>query len=82
MPTTETITGTDITDFTTKVAPNNTISSSEVMSNLNILRGHIIPLDPTASAAGLAGNWDLGGATYNWRNVYGYRLLPLLSYQR
>jgi microcystin-dependent protein len=66
MPSTATITSTDLTEF----SPNTLIKSAEVNSNVNIWRGHLLPVDPNTSAAAATGTYDLGSADYHWRNLY------------
>lgn len=65
MPSTSTI-----TSFNTFAAAT-VIQSAKMNSNFDALRGHIIPVDPTASAAGATQTWDLGSQEYRWRKVHG-----------
>lgn len=43
--------------------------ASEVGSNFNTFRGHIIPVDPTVAALS-NNNYDLGATDYVWRRLY------------
>ena len=63
-PSSDTITGWTI------FASGQRIKSAEMLANLAIWRGHLLPFDPTASAAA-SGSYDLGSTTYGWRKIYG-----------
>lgn len=58
-----------ITSFNS-FSPNTTIRSSEVNANFSIFRGHIIPVDPTTSAAATSLTYDLGSSDHVWRSAY------------
>ncbi len=75
MPTTATITASDLTTF----AAQTVIQSAKMNTNFSIWRGHNLPVDPTASAAAATKTWDVGSADYRWRNVYGSPVLPVAS---
>ena len=69
MPSSATITSTDLTTF----SPNTLAKSSEVNGNFNLLRGHLLPIDPNTSAAIDAASgtgYDLGSSEYRFRNSY------------
>lgn len=68
MPSTSTITA--FHSFT----PSTLIRSSEMNTNLSAIRGHFIPVDPSASSAAPAFTYDLGGYGHEWRGVYGQYL--------
>ena len=67
MPSTATITA-----FYT-FAPLTTIRSAYVNSNFSLWRGHVIPIDPTLTAAAHHA-YDLGSDEHAWRGVYGQYL--------
>lgn len=46
------------------------IKSALVNANFSIYRGHLIPVDPTASSSPDL-TYDLGGDTHSWRGIYG-----------
>ena len=72
MPSTATITGWNI--FTAGPL----IKSSEVMANFAQWRGHVLPFDPTLSAAADQ-SYDLGSSDHRWRYVYGKPVLNIVS---
>lgn len=45
------------------------IKSSEANSNWSLLRGHLIPIDGSLTAAA-NNSYDLGSSEYYWRNLY------------
>src|SRR3990167_2897509 len=67
MPSSNTITSTAITSFTAGT----TIKSAEVNGNLNVWRGHLLPVDLTASAAAPTQTFDVGSTDYRFRNIFG-----------
>lgn len=71
-PSTDTISayGVTTTGWSEFTPSSGTIRSARVMANFNIFRGHLMPFDPTATVF-RASTYDLGSATYPWRNVYG-----------
>jgi hypothetical protein len=64
MPSTNTITSFN------SFSADTVIESAKMNSNFDALRGHIIPVDPTASAAGATQTWDLGSIDHSWRGTY------------
>jgi hypothetical protein len=80
MPATDTISayGVTTTGWSEFTPTSGTIRSARVMANFNIFRGHFMPFDPTATAF-RASTYDLGSATYPWRNIYGKRAPTLVS---
>lgn len=68
MPSTQTITA--FYSF----SPGSTIRSSEVNYNFSIFRGHIIPVDPTTSAAATTRTYDFGASDHAWRYTYTQQL--------
>lgn len=64
MPSTATITA-----FYT-FAAGTKIKSAEVNNNFANLRGHIVPIDPSLSAAAVNFSYDLGADTHAWRNMF------------
>ncbi len=64
MPATNTITAFYV------FAPGTVIRSAYVNNNFDNMRGHIIPIDPTAAAAGADMTWDLGGVGHSFRGAY------------
>lgn len=63
MPSTATITA--FYTFT----QNTKARASQVNTNFNVLRGHIIPIDPNTTTS-VDNTYDLGSSEYNWRTVY------------
>lgn len=57
-----------ITAFYT-FAPLTSIKSSEVNGNFSLWRGHVVPIDPTATAL-TNRSYDLGSADYSWRGLF------------
>ena len=57
-----------VTAFTI-FSPNTTIFSSEMNVNFDNLRGHRIPIEPSA-ASGSDATYDLGSSEYRWRDSY------------
>lgn len=43
--------------------------ASQVNSNFNLFRGHLLPIDPTATAAA-TNTYDLGSTEWRWRTAY------------
>ena len=72
MPSTATITSSDLTTF----ASGTRIRSSPMNTNFSIWRGHIVPVDPTASAMGADKTWDVGASGASFRHVYGSGVRP------
>lgn len=73
MPSTATITGWNIFAATSGI-----IKSSEVMANFAQWRGHVLPFDPSLSAAADQ-SYDLGSSDHRWRYVYGKPVLNIVS---
>lgn len=71
MPSTATITS--FFNFTA----NTKARASQVNTNFDVFRGHIIPVSPT-TATGTTLTYDLGSVDYRWRDVYA-RSLDFLS---
>lgn len=46
------------------------IRSAYVNNNFNVYRGHIIPIDPNTTTAGVDLTWDLGGVGHSWRGAH------------
>lgn len=69
------VTSTGWSEFT---PTSGTIRSARVMANFRQFRGHLCPLDPTTTAF-RASTYDLGSATYPWRNVYAKRIPTSVS---
>lgn len=79
MPAALTTTGATISssDLTTFVAFTK-IQSARMNTNFSIWRGHLLPVDASASAA--ANNtYDLGSSTYRWRYSYGSPIQSVVS---
>jgi len=64
MPATQTI-----TSFYT-FTPSTVIRSAEVNNNFSNMRGHFIPMDPTASSGSPSMTYDLGGVNNLWRGGF------------
>lgn len=54
------------------------IRSANVNTNFDAWRGHVIPVDPNTTTAGVTLTWDLGSSARRWRNVYG-RVVPAIA---
>lgn len=65
MPSTNTITSSDLSTF----SPSTVIKSAEVNNNFSVWRGHILPVDPTTSAAA-NNSYDVGSSSYQWKDIY------------
>ena len=65
MPSSATITSTDLTTFVSGTQ----IKSSEMNSNFDTFRGHLLPVSANTSAAADA-TYDLGSTEYAWANGY------------
>ncbi len=65
MPSTNTIASSDLTTF----AALTSIQSAKMNTNFSIWRGHLLPVDPTTSAAN-NGSYNLGSTSYKWGTVY------------
>ncbi len=65
MPATNTIASSDFTTF----SPLTGIQSAKMNTNFSIWRGHLLPVDPTTSAA-VNGSYNLGSSTYKWGTIY------------
>jgi hypothetical protein len=65
MPSSNTITSTDLTTF----AARTDILSAKMNTNFSIWRGHNLPVDASTSAAADAA-YDLGSTSYRWRALY------------
>jgi len=65
MPSSNTITSTDILTASAGL----TISSAAWNTHAGIWRGHLLPVDASASAAA-DNTYDLGSSSYRWRNLY------------
>ena len=72
VPSSDTITGWTI------FAAGNRIKSAEMLANLAIWRGHLLPFDPTLSSAA-ASTYDVGSTTYPWRYAYAKPIRSLVS---
>lgn len=66
MPSTATITSSDLTDF----VAGTTIRSSQVDNNFSVWRGHNLPVSTDTSTAATSGTYDLGSPDHCWRGVY------------
>jgi len=44
--------------------------ATQVNNNFDVLRGHIIPIDPNTSTAATTVTYDLGSTEYRWRTGY------------
>lgn len=52
--------------------------ATQVNNNFDVLRGHIIPIDPNTSTAATTVTYDLGSTEYRWRTGY-FREIDLKS---
>ncbi len=52
-------------------APLTVIKSAEVNTNFGNLRGHLIAIEPSASAAATPQTYDIGSSDHRWRYLYG-----------
>lgn len=75
MPSSDTVTG------FTAFSANTLIKSSDINTNFNLWRGHILPVDASVSASATL-TYDVGSTTYRWRDVFGKvagRILEITS---
>ncbi len=67
MPSTATITTSDITDF----VPLTVIKSAVMDAMFAVWRGHLIAVDPSTSTAAAVQTYDVGSSDHRWRYLYG-----------
>lgn len=66
MPSSATITSTDLYDFQAGTL----IRSAQVDSNFSVWRGHILPVSPSTSTAATSATYDLGASDHTWRGLF------------